>query len=142
GIIASKRCNNVQVFNNEVYNNEKSGIYFHRGCDYSAAFGNYVHDNAHAGVSIMESQACMIHDNRFVNQHTGVRIILGGDYNMVFSNVFENNTGKLYTLFLFSDVPWTTGGRSSDNAFYNNFVAGSLNGIRLSNGDYNTVRGE
>lgn len=51
---------------------------------------NYVHDNEDAGLSIMESSNCLLYDNEVVNHDTGVRIVLGGEFNEVRNNVFEN----------------------------------------------------
>lgn len=33
GIIASKRCNNVEIYNNEVYDGDQAGIFLHRSSD-------------------------------------------------------------------------------------------------------------
>lgn len=47
GIIASKRCNNVEIFNNDVWNSGKSGIYLHRNSDDSKVFGEFPYSVAH-----------------------------------------------------------------------------------------------
>lgn len=33
GIIASKRCTNVEIYNNEVYDGQQAGIFLHRSTD-------------------------------------------------------------------------------------------------------------
>ena len=61
-----------------------------RTCACIDKIGNYVHDNADAGLSIMESSNCVLYDNEVVNHDTGVRIVLGGEFNEVRDNVFKN----------------------------------------------------
>lgn len=44
GIIASKRCNNVKIYNNEVYNGgaQAVGIFLHRSTDSAEVYGKLV----------------------------------------------------------------------------------------------------
>lgn len=58
-------------------------------------------DNADAGITVLESSACTVYNNRVVNHYTGVQVVVGAEYNLVFGNVFENNTGKLYMSLIF-----------------------------------------
>ncbi|CAN0424315.1 unnamed protein product, partial [Hapterophycus canaliculatus] len=39
GIIASKRCNNVEIYRNEVYNGDQAGIFLHRSTDDAKVYG-------------------------------------------------------------------------------------------------------
>lgn len=41
GIIASKRCNNVEIYDNEVYNGgaQAAGIFLHRSTDSAKVYG-------------------------------------------------------------------------------------------------------
>lgn len=40
GIIASKRCDHLRIADNEVYNNDGSGIMLHKSCDDSIVEGD------------------------------------------------------------------------------------------------------
>lgn len=60
-----------------------------------------MHGNTDAGLSLAETSYCVIYNNRVVNQAIGIRIIIGGEDNIVWGNVFEDNTGKLYMLYVF-----------------------------------------
>lgn len=42
GIIASKRCNNVKIYGNKVYNGDEAGIFLHRSSDDAEVYGGLV----------------------------------------------------------------------------------------------------
>lgn len=44
GIIASKRCNNVMIYENEVSDGGQVGIFLHRSSNHSKIFGEYQSD--------------------------------------------------------------------------------------------------
>lgn len=94
GIIASKRCNNVEIHDNVVYDGGENavGIFLHRSSDDAKVYNNHVHDMQDAGLAIMESQNAEIYDNIFENVKYGMRISLGGANNYIHDNTFDGCT--------------------------------------------------
>lgn len=91
GIIASKRCNNVVIHDNEVYDGGEGavGIFLHRSSDDAEVYGNHVYNMQDAGLAIMESMNAEIYDNVFENVKYGMRISLGGAGNYIHDNTFD-----------------------------------------------------
>lgn len=91
GIIASKRCNDVVIRDNEVYDggDEAVGIFLHRSSDNALVYDNYIHDMGDAGIAIMESMNGEIYDNVIENVKYGLRISLGGSNNYIHDNTFD-----------------------------------------------------
>lgn len=61
--VASKRCNNVTIQNNQVWRNSNAGIMLHRSSDYGVISGNVVYKNGDAGVALFETFYTEIYDN-------------------------------------------------------------------------------
>lgn len=55
GIIASKRCNDVSIQNNEVYDNKLHGIMLHRSSDNGIIRNNTVTNSGDACIALFES---------------------------------------------------------------------------------------
>lgn len=62
GIIASKRCDNLKIYDNIVRDgNEKGegvGIYLHRSSDNAEVYGELPHHDACAGISVIFPICC------------------------------------------------------------------------------------
>lgn len=125
GIIASKRCNNVKIYDNEVYDGgaQAAGIFLHRSTDSCEVYNNYVHDMYDAGLANLESFDSKVYDNIFENVKYGIRISLGGGNNEVYDNTFKGVTKYgLYT-YKGSDPPEVSeDGRPENNIFHDNTV--------------------
>ncbi|CBN77785.1 Mannuronan C-5-epimerase N-terminal fragment [Ectocarpus siliculosus] len=138
-IIASKRCNNVQIYNNEVYDGGPfaAGIFLHRSSDYAIVHDNVVHDMQDAGMAMLESMNADIYNNRFSSVKFGIRLSLGSSENHVHENLFEDvSTQGLYT-YQGSDEPTdgVSDGRPSDNLFENNRILNVTKGVKIKEGD-------
>eukprot|EP00903_Cladosiphon_okamuranus_P011526 g10853.t1 len=142
GIIASKRCNNVKIYNNEVYGGGKEavGIFLHRSSNKCEVYGNYVHDMQDSGMALMESMDADIHDNTFEDVKYGIRLSLGCARNRVYRNTFA--TCKDYGLYTYlgSDPPeesedWD--GRPRENVFTNNVISNTKRGVKINSADDN-----
>ncbi|CAM9847007.1 unnamed protein product, partial [Ascophyllum nodosum] len=92
GIIASKRCNNVKIYDNVVYDGgeEAAGIFLHRSSDSAKVYGNEVRNMQDAGIAILESFDAEIYDNVFEGVKYGVRISLGGGNNYIYGNTIRD----------------------------------------------------
>lgn len=55
GIIASKRCNDVSIQNNVVYDNLNAGIMLHRSSDSAIVRNNTISGSGDACIAIFES---------------------------------------------------------------------------------------
>ncbi|CAB1096849.1 MEP10 [Ectocarpus sp. CCAP 1310/34] len=140
GIIASKRCNNVEIYNNEVYNGDQAGIFLHRSTDDAKVYNNYVHDNGDAGIAIMESFRAEIYDNTIENCKYGIRLSLGSADNDIHDNTFDSSsTYGLYT-YQGSDDPDVSGndGRVKDNSFDANTISNTDVAMKIKEGDDNS----
>ncbi|CAM9685419.1 unnamed protein product [Ectocarpus fasciculatus] len=137
GIIASKRCNNVQIYNNEVYDGgaDAVGIFLHRSGDDSQIYGNTITNMGDAGIALLETSRCDIHDNQVDGGEFGIRVHLGSSNNKVYDNVFKNiwNVG-MFTYFG-SDEPWVDDGRPFDNDFYDNTIQATETGVKIKDSD-------
>lgn len=51
---------------------------------------NYVHDNADAGIALMESFGADIHDNVIENCQYGIRLSVGSANNNIYDNSFDS----------------------------------------------------
>ena len=87
GIIASKRCNNVQIYNNTVYDGDQVGIFLHRSSDDATVYYNNIYNNKDAGIAFMESFGGKIFNNTITNCKYGLRLSLGAE-----ENTFMHNT--------------------------------------------------
>lgn len=63
--VASKRCNNVVIQNNEVYRNGNAGIMLHRSSDHGIVSGNEVYRNGDAGLALFASSHAQVYNNYF-----------------------------------------------------------------------------
>lgn len=90
GIIASKRCNNVKIYNNTVYNGDTVGIFLHRSSDDAEVYGNTIYNNKDAGIVFFESFGGNIHDNNVTDCKYGIRLSVGASDNKITNNVFKN----------------------------------------------------
>ncbi len=87
GIIASKRCNNVKIYNNTVYNGDSVGIFLHRSSDNAEVYDNIIYNNGDAGIAFMESFDAKVYNNDITNCKYGIRLSLGAS-----DNTFMNNS--------------------------------------------------
>ncbi|CAM9392267.1 unnamed protein product [Discosporangium mesarthrocarpum] len=145
GIIASKRCNDVEITNNYVHDGTgliAAGIFLHRSSDRAVVSGNTVENMPDAGIAIMESFDLDIFDNTFTNIKYGVRISVGGANNHIHDNTFE--TISQYGLYTYqgSDSPDTdSDGRPKDNMFIDNEVLDCIVCMKIGEGDNNMFEG-
>lgn len=139
GIIASKRCNNVKIYRNEVYDGGESaaGIFLHRSSDNAEVYDNYVHDMQDAGMALLESFDADIYDNLFENVKYGIRLSLGSARNHIHSNTFDDCSGVGFYTYEGSDEPDASDGRPSENIFEANIVSNTATGVKISQGDSN-----
>ncbi|CAN0139104.1 unnamed protein product [Pylaiella littoralis] len=142
GIIASKRCNNVEIYNNEVYDGAEDavGIFLHRSSNLAKVYDNYVHDMEDAGMALMESMDADIHDNTIENVKWGVRLSVGAARNNIYDNTFHNCLQSGFYTYQGSDTPdesdeW--GGRPRENIFTNNVISDTALGVDVNDGDEN-----
>eukprot|EP00752_Nemacystus_decipiens_P017643 g15814.t1 len=139
GIIASKRCNNVQIYNNTVYDGGPlaAGIFLHRSSDYAQVYDNVIYNMQDAGIAMLESMDADIHDNSIDNVRYGIRMSLGSAGNNVHDNVFKNCSD--YGLFTYegSDDPTdgVSDGRPHYNTFENNLVTDTAGAVKLKYSD-------
>lgn len=144
GIIASKRCNNVEIYDNEVYEGgaQAAGIFLHRSSDSAKVYNNDVHDMQDAGLAILESFDAEIYDNTFTDVKYGIRISLGGGNNFVHDNIFDTcSEYGLYT-YMGSDEPeQTDDGRPGENSFENNQILNTAEGVKIKEGDNTVISG-
>ncbi|CAN0279560.1 unnamed protein product, partial [Hapterophycus canaliculatus] len=63
--VASKRCTDITIEGNEVWDNAKNGIMLHRECDRATVTGNTVETSGDAGIALFESSECEVYDNVF-----------------------------------------------------------------------------
>eukprot|EP00752_Nemacystus_decipiens_P017747 g15914.t1 len=134
GIIASKRCNDVSIHDNEVYDGgpDAVGIFLHRSSDDALVYNNYVHDMPDAGLAIMESFNAEIYDNVFENTQYGMRISVGGANNYVHGNKFDVFSDYGIYTYEGSDAPDTdSDGKPKNNKFEGNTVSGGKIGVHL-----------
>ncbi|CAN0397213.1 unnamed protein product, partial [Hapterophycus canaliculatus] len=100
---------------------------------------NYVHDNADAGLALMESFGADIHDNIIENCKYGIRLSLGSAYNNIYDNSFDGSSAYgLYT-YMGSDEPDVAGntGRPNNNVFDGNTISNTDIGVKIKEGDDN-----
>ncbi|CAM9925068.1 unnamed protein product [Ascophyllum nodosum] len=144
GIIASKRCNNLKIYENKVYSggDRAAGIFLHRSSDNCEVYGNVIFDMQGPGLAILESFDTDIHDNTFKNVTFGVRISLGGGNNTVYNNVLEECTN--YGLFTYhgSDTPEVSSdGRPSENFFYDNAISDTKTSVKIKEANKTVITG-
>ncbi|CAM9161226.1 unnamed protein product [Ectocarpus sp. 13 AM-2016] len=131
GIIASKRCNNVKIHHNTVYDGGEGavGIFLHRSSDDCEVWENTVYDMEDAGMAIMESMGAHIYDNTFTNVKYGIRLSVGAARNIVENNSFlECDQYGIYT-YQGNDEPEASKGWDGllvDNTFHANTVEGGV----------------
>ena len=146
GIIASKRCNNVKIYDNVVRDGgpDAVGIFLHRSSDNAEVYGNTISNMQDAGIAMLESMNADIHDNSIDGAQYGIRMSLGSAGNNVYENTFNDCSD--YGLFTYegSDPP-TEGisdGRPADNTFENNKVTNTAGGVKLKYSDNLSVISE
>eukprot|EP00752_Nemacystus_decipiens_P009061 g8090.t1 len=139
GIIASKRCNNVQIYDNVVYDGgpEAVGIFLHRSSDFAEVYDNTIYNMPDAGIALLESMNADIHDNSIDGVQYGIRMSLGSANNNVYDNTFNDCSD--YGLYTYegSDLPTegVSNGRPSDNTFDSNMVTNTAGGVKLKYSD-------
>ncbi|CAN0056993.1 unnamed protein product [Pylaiella littoralis] len=143
GIIASKRCNDVKIYNNNVYDGgpDAVGIFLHRSSDNAEVYNNKITNMKDAGIALLETMNADIHDNVIKGAEFGIRMSLGSAGNQVYDNSFDGCTEYgLYT-YQGSDPP-TVGvsdGRPNVNVFDGNTVSDTKIGVKLKNSDNTAV---
>eukprot|EP00903_Cladosiphon_okamuranus_P017354 g15988.t1 len=138
GIIASKRCNNVKIYDNDVRDGgaEAVGIYLHRSADDFEVYDNVITNMQDAGIAIMESFNADIHDNVIDGAEFGVRMNMGAGNNKVYDNVFNDISAVgFFTYFGSKDEPLVGGGRPFNNEFHDNLVTNTRIGVKLKTAD-------
>eukprot|EP00903_Cladosiphon_okamuranus_P006681 g6521.t1 len=139
GIIASKRCNNVKIYDNIVYNggDEAVGIFLHRSSDGAEVYDNTIYNMKDAGIAMLESMDADIHDNIIDDVRYGIRMSLGSAGNNVYDNTFNSCTE--YGLYTYegSDEPTegVSDGRPSDNTFDSNEITDTPVGVKFKSSD-------
>ncbi|CAM9830342.1 unnamed protein product, partial [Hapterophycus canaliculatus] len=139
GIIASKRCNNVKIFNNVVRDGgaDAAGIFLHRSSDDAEVYNNKIYNMQDAGIALLESKNARIYENTIDGAQFGIRMSLGSEGNTVYRNKFNDCSDQgLYT-YEGSDEP-TAGvsdGRPLANWFHDNDITNTKKGVKLKNSD-------
>ncbi|CAN0209622.1 unnamed protein product [Ectocarpus sp. 12 AP-2014] len=139
GIIASKRCNNVKIFENEVRDGgaAAAGIFLHRSSDGAAVFDNTITNMQDAGIAMLESFDAQIYGNTINGAKYGIRMSLGSGNNVVYQNSFTDiSQDGLYT-YQGSDEPDVSDGRPSGNVLALNLVEDCPIGVKIKEGDDN-----
>jgi len=134
GIICSRRCNDLIISGNEVYNN-RHGIMLHREVVDTVVENNYVHDNRDNGIAVFESHFNTIRNNTIEYNRHGVRLSLGSHDNIIDNNIINNNDQNGLYLYSGTDTPETTDGRPKDNVFSNNTVIDNGRLIKMRDSD-------
>eukprot|EP00903_Cladosiphon_okamuranus_P006682 g6522.t1 len=135
GIIASKRCNNVKIYNNVVRDGGSfaAGIFLHRSSDGAQVYNNAVHNMQDAGIAMLESKGALIYNNSIDKVKYGIRMSLGSEGNTVYRNTF--NDCSSYGLFTYqgSDPPTegVSDGRPKLNDFDLNLVSNTEGGVKI-----------
>ncbi|CAM9489433.1 unnamed protein product [Ectocarpus fasciculatus] len=140
GIIASKRCNNVKIFDNEVRDGgaDAAGIFLHRSSDSAEVFNNVITNMQDAGIAMLESFDAKIHGNTINGAKYGIRMSLGSGNNEVYENSFTDiSQYGLYT-YEGSDEPDVSDGRPSGNILTSNLVEDCPIGVKIKEGDDNS----
>jgi parallel beta-helix repeat protein len=119
GIICSRRCNDLVITDNTVYNNEH-GIMLHRDVVDTLVANNYVFGNRDNGIAVFESHFNTIRDNFVEDNEKGIRLSLGSHDNLIENNLVSGNSEVGLYLYQGADPPETTNGRPSDNVFRGN----------------------
>lgn len=103
GIIASKRCNDVKIYNNTVYDGGQVGIFLHRSSDNAEVYDNIIYNNGDAGIAFMESFGGKVYNNSITNCKYGVRLSVGAsDNTFMYNNMTDIGLDK--------GTPWVFGG--------------------------------
>ncbi|CAN0177951.1 unnamed protein product, partial [Laminaria digitata] len=135
GIIASKRCNDVSIQNNVVYDNKLHGIMLHRSSDNAIVRNNTITNSGSACIALFESFGIEVSDNVCDGNLEGIRLSMGASYNKIFDNKVLNTGDRSYWLYLGSDeieASSGTSGRCTGNLFKNNYIEGSARGVYMS----------
>ncbi|CAB1118831.1 MEP7a [Ectocarpus sp. CCAP 1310/34] len=126
GIIASKRCNDVSIQNNVVYDNALHGIMLHRSSDDGIIRNNTVSGSGSACIAIFESFGIEISDNVCTDNEEGIRLSLGSSYNKIFDNQVIDTAGHEIIASAATD------GMCTGNLFQNNYLDGASIGVRFA----------
>eukprot|EP00752_Nemacystus_decipiens_P009556 g8536.t1 len=137
GIIASKRCNNVEIYENEVSDGgaQAAGIFLHRSSNNAIVRDNTITNMQDAGIALLESFDAQIYGNTIDGAKYGIRMSLGSARNSVYENSFNACTD--YGLYTYegSDAPDVNGGRPYDNSFDNNKITDTAGGVKFKYSD-------
>ncbi|CAB1118834.1 MEP7d [Ectocarpus sp. CCAP 1310/34] len=153
GIIASKRCNDVSIQNNVVYDNALHGIMLHRSSDDGIIRNNTVSGSGSACIAIFESFDIEISDNLCTNNEEGIRLSMGSSYNKIFDNQVIDTAGREFCYHIMPQCGWltyprgaiwmylgsdeveasaATDGMCTGNLFQNNYLERSDTGVSLT----------
>lgn len=140
GIICSRRCNDLIITDNTVYNNQH-GIMLHREVVNTLVANNYVYNNRDNGIAVFESHGNVIRDNIVEYNEKGIRLSLGSHHNLIENNVVRGNSEVGLYLYKGEDPPETTDGRPKDNLFSGNTVVDNGRLIKARDSDRITFTG-
>jgi parallel beta-helix repeat protein len=104
GIICSRRCNDLTITDNIVYNNEH-GIMLHRDVVDTLVANNHVYDNRDNGIAVFESHFNTIRDNIVEYNEKGIRLSLGSHDNLIENNVVRGSAEVGLYLYLGVEPP-------------------------------------
>ena len=136
GIIFSKWCSNVIVDGNHVYDNEGVGIFPHWLGDGAVISNNLVENNGDSGIAFLESSGGSVFGNTVVGNVHGIRFSVGSRDNVVYENVFENNSGyDVYTYEGSDAVVELPDKIVMNNVIFNNVFRGNEGGFRFDSAD-------
>eukprot|EP00903_Cladosiphon_okamuranus_P019666 g18077.t2 len=144
GIIASKRCNNLKIYNNEVYDGgaQAVGIFLHLSADNTEVYGNTIYNMQDAGIAFMETMNGKVYDNDIKNCKQGIRLSMGSAGNHIYDNTFDRSTQVGFTTYRGTpgrDDPTPDifnidrDGHPHDNIFKNNRVRRTDKAFQLKN---------
>eukprot|EP00752_Nemacystus_decipiens_P013622 g12080.t1 len=145
GIIASKRCDHLKIYENEVFDGgvDGSGIFLHRSSNDCEIYDNEIYDMQNAGISVHESYRGDIYNNKITDTKWGIRVHQGSADNTIRDNVIDGiEDAALFTYIGSDDPEETDDGRPFDNEFYDNEIKNTALGVKLWSSDNIIIRGE
>jgi len=129
GMVLGEYAPNTSITNNNISNNNGSGIYLY-GSDSCTISNNTITNNNGSGIYLYGSDSCTISNNTITNNEHGIRLLYGPKNSSITSNTITNNTGHGIWL---EDA--------SNNTLSNNtVVSNSWDGIILLESYNNTIR--
>eukprot|EP00903_Cladosiphon_okamuranus_P006680 g6520.t1 len=152
GIIASKRCNHVKIYDNTVYDGgpDAVGIFLHRSSDEAQVYENTIYNMQDAGIALMESMNADIHDNDISDCRMGIRMSMGSAGNRVYDNTFDKCGDQGFNTYrgtkgLNDPTPgifnYDRDGHPHDNVFEGNTVSNTKLGVKLKDCDDIVIKG-